>query len=102
MKTRDHVSAMLRLKALGWGQNALPSSFAARRRRCVAGLRGVSGVLIPRRRGRGNSMSCRTGSASVFASAKATACPEVNRKITKAAGYRWRSARIVLTSSDPN
>jgi hypothetical protein len=47
-------------------------------------------------------MSCRTGSASVFASAKATACPEVNRKITKAAGYRWRSARIVLTSSDPN
>jgi transposase len=29
------------------------------------------------------------------------ACPEVIRKITKAAGYRWRKARIVLTSSDP-
>ena len=24
------------------------------------------------------------------------------RKITKAAGYRWRKARIVLTSSDPD
>ena len=30
------------------------------------------------------------------------ACPPVIRKITKAAGYRWRKARIVLTSSDPN
>ena len=30
------------------------------------------------------------------------ACPEVIRKITKAAGYRWRKARVVLTSSDPN
>jgi transposase len=30
------------------------------------------------------------------------ACPEVIRKITKAAGYRWRKARIVLTSSDPD
>ena len=30
------------------------------------------------------------------------ACPQVIRKITKAAGYRWRKARIVLTSSDPN
>ena len=29
------------------------------------------------------------------------ACSEVIRKITKAAGYRWRKARIVLTSSDP-
>ena len=29
------------------------------------------------------------------------ACPDVIRKITKAAGYRWRKARIVLTSSDP-
>jgi hypothetical protein len=28
-------------------------------------------------------------------------CPEVIRKITKAAGYRWRKARIVLTSHDP-
>ena len=28
-------------------------------------------------------------------------CPEVIRKITKAAGYRWRKARIALTSSDP-
>jgi transposase len=30
------------------------------------------------------------------------ACPQVIRKITKAAGYRWRKARVVLTSSDPD
>ena len=30
------------------------------------------------------------------------ACREVVRKITKAAGYRWRKARVVLTSSDPD
>jgi len=30
------------------------------------------------------------------------ACPEVIRKITKEAGYRWRKARVVLTSSDPD
>ena len=30
------------------------------------------------------------------------ACPDVIRKITKVAGYRWRKARIALTSSDPN
>ena len=29
------------------------------------------------------------------------ACPDVIRKITKAAGYRWRKARVVLTSTDP-
>ena len=29
------------------------------------------------------------------------ACPEVIRQITKRAGYRWRKARIVLTSRDP-
>lgn len=29
------------------------------------------------------------------------ACPEVIRKITKVAGYRWRKARVVLTSNDP-
>jgi transposase len=29
-------------------------------------------------------------------------CQQVIRTITKAAGYRWRKARIVLTSSDPN
>jgi hypothetical protein len=29
------------------------------------------------------------------------ACPEVIRKITKAAGYRWRKARVLPTSSDP-
>ena len=28
--------------------------------------------------------------------------PQVIRKITKAAGYRWRKARIVLTSADPD
>jgi transposase len=30
------------------------------------------------------------------------ACADVVRKITKAAGYRWRKARIALTSSDPD
>jgi hypothetical protein len=30
------------------------------------------------------------------------ASEEVIRKIIKAAGYRWRRARVVLTSSDPN
>ncbi len=29
------------------------------------------------------------------------ACPEVIRTITRDAGYRWRKARIVLTSADP-
>jgi len=29
------------------------------------------------------------------------ACPPVIRKITKAAGYKWRKARVVLTSNDP-
>jgi transposase len=29
------------------------------------------------------------------------ACPDVIRKITKTAGYRWRKARKVLTSTDP-
>jgi transposase len=29
------------------------------------------------------------------------ACPDVIRKITKAAGYHWRKARKVLTSTDP-
>jgi transposase len=29
-------------------------------------------------------------------------CPDVVRKITKAAGYRWRKARTVLTSKDPD
>ena len=30
------------------------------------------------------------------------ACRAVIRKITKAAGYRWRKARVVLTSADPD
>jgi transposase len=30
-----------------------------------------------------------------------SACPQVIRRITKAAGYRWRKARTVLTSKDP-
>ena len=30
------------------------------------------------------------------------ACREVVREITKAAGYRWRKARVVLTSADPD
>ena len=29
------------------------------------------------------------------------ACPEVIRRITRAAGYRWRKARVALTSADP-
>ena len=29
------------------------------------------------------------------------ACPEVIRRITRIAGYRWRKARVVLTSADP-
>jgi transposase len=28
-------------------------------------------------------------------------CKDVVRKIIKAAGYRWRKARVVLTSTDP-
>ena len=30
------------------------------------------------------------------------ACRDVIRKITKTAGYRWRMAKVVLTSNDPN
>ena len=30
------------------------------------------------------------------------ACRAVIRKVTKAAGYRWRKARVVLTSADPD
>jgi transposase len=29
------------------------------------------------------------------------ACPDVIRSITRAAGYHWRKARVVLTSTDP-
>jgi hypothetical protein len=29
------------------------------------------------------------------------ACPDVIRRITRSAGYRWRKARVVLTSADP-
>ena len=29
------------------------------------------------------------------------ACPDVIRAVTRAAGYRWRKARVVLTSNDP-
>ena len=29
------------------------------------------------------------------------ACPAVIRKITRSSGYRWRKARLVLTSTDP-
>lgn len=30
-----------------------------------------------------------------------SACPDVLRKILKTAGYRWRKAKVVLTSQDP-
>ena len=38
----------------------------------------------------------------VLASNGHRACPEVIRRITKNAGYRWRRARVVLTSLDPD
>lgn len=38
---------------------------------------------------------------AVLARRGTPACPQVVRAITKAAGYRWRKARAVLTSSDP-
>ena len=31
-----------------------------------------------------------------------SACPEVIRSIVRTAGYRWRKARLVLTSADPD
>jgi transposase len=38
----------------------------------------------------------------VLAEKGQSACPDVIRKITRAAGWRWRKARVVLTSSDPS
>jgi transposase len=38
----------------------------------------------------------------VLAKVGKPACPEVVRAITKAAGYKWRTARVVLTSNDPD
>lgn len=40
--------------------------------------------------------------ARVLAETGQPVCPGVIRKITKAAGYRWRKARVVLTSADPD
>jgi transposase len=40
--------------------------------------------------------------ARVLADMGQPVCPAVVRKITKAAGYRWRKARVVLTSPDPD
>ncbi len=40
--------------------------------------------------------------ARVLAETGHPVCPGVIRKITKAAGYRWRKARVVLTSADPD
>jgi transposase/ribosomal protein S14 len=37
----------------------------------------------------------------VLAKCGHSACPQVLRKILKDAGYRWRKAKIVLTSQDP-
>lgn len=37
----------------------------------------------------------------VLAKCGHSACPEVLRKILKDAGYRWRKAKVVLTSQDP-
>ena len=34
--------------------------------------------------------------------ARKAACPNVVAAITKAAGYKWRKARVVLTSNDPD
>jgi transposase len=38
----------------------------------------------------------------VLRSQSFTVYPQIIRKITKSAGYRWRKARTVLTSKDPN
>ena len=38
----------------------------------------------------------------VLRSQGCSVCPQVVREITKAAGYRWRKARTVLTSKDPD
>jgi hypothetical protein len=40
--------------------------------------------------------------AAVLAARGSPACPDVIRTITKAAGYKWRKARTVLTSNDPD
>ncbi len=40
--------------------------------------------------------------AKVLAENGNSACPDVIRTIIRSAGYRWRKARVVLTSSDPN
>ena len=37
----------------------------------------------------------------ILAKKRYPACPDVIRIITKNAGYRWRKARVVLTSQDP-
>jgi transposase len=39
---------------------------------------------------------------NVLAKQGKPACPQVVRAITKAAGYKWRKARVVLTSNDPD
>jgi transposase len=39
---------------------------------------------------------------AVLAKSGNPACPEVVRAITKEAGYKWRKARVVLTSNDPD
>jgi transposase len=38
----------------------------------------------------------------VLAKTGKPACPQVVSAITKAAGYKWRKARVVLTSNDPD
>jgi transposase len=38
----------------------------------------------------------------VLRSRDCSVCPQIIRQITKDAGYRWRKARTVLTSKDPN
>src|SRR3954467_10939624 len=40
--------------------------------------------------------------ARVLRSQGCSVCPQGIRRITKAAGYRWRKARTVLTSKDPD
>jgi hypothetical protein len=45
MKAPDEVSAMLRLKALGWVPSALPRNLGARATRCAAGWPRAIGAL---------------------------------------------------------
>jgi transposase len=56
----------------------------------------------PERHGKNRTSWKMEDFAKVLSQRGSPACPEVIRKITRAAGYKWRKARIVLTSRDPD